>query len=71
MAHVSLAALHLYPSKTIASPKMPFAPVDSKGTEFYYEDTGAPKGTTAYTTLLLIHGAVFNSGTRYLVLVYL
>lgn len=50
---------------------MPFAPVDSKGTEFYYEDTGAPKGTTAYTTLLLIHGAVFNSGTRYLVLVYL
>ena len=41
---------------------MPFAPVDDKGTQFYYEDTGAPASSSAYTTLVLFHGAVFHSG---------
>ncbi|TFY59860.1 hypothetical protein EVJ58_g5515 [Rhodofomes roseus] len=40
---------------------MPLAPVDDKGTQFYYEDTGAPSGCATYTTLVLIHGGVFHS----------
>ncbi|KAH9843701.1 Alpha/Beta hydrolase protein [Rhodofomes roseus] len=40
---------------------MPLAPVDDKGTQFYYEDTGAPSRCATYTTLVLIHGGVFHS----------
>ncbi|KAH9918132.1 uncharacterized protein B0H18DRAFT_680544 [Fomitopsis serialis] len=40
---------------------MPLASVDEKGTQFYYEDTGAPPGQPSYTTLILIHGGVFHS----------
>ncbi|KZT27512.1 hypothetical protein NEOLEDRAFT_1130479 [Neolentinus lepideus HHB14362 ss-1] len=39
---------------------MPLALVDDHGTQLYYEDSGAPLSST-YTTLFLIHGAVFHS----------
>ncbi|EPQ60079.1 hypothetical protein GLOTRDRAFT_31344 [Gloeophyllum trabeum ATCC 11539] len=43
--------------------KSGLAPVDDIGTQLYYEDTGPPTkdSTEAYTTLFLIHGAVFHS----------
>ena len=41
---------------------MPYAPVDQNGTQLYYEDTGVPAGQNVYTTLVLIHGAYYNSG---------
>ncbi|KAH9948846.1 Alpha/Beta hydrolase protein [Amylocystis lapponica] len=41
---------------------MPIAPV-SKDASLYYEDSGVPTGSTTYTTLVLIHGAVFHGGT--------
>lgn len=34
---------------------MPLAPVDNKGTQLYYEDTGALEGIS-YTTLIIVHG---------------
>ncbi|KAI0632495.1 Alpha/Beta hydrolase protein [Trametes polyzona] len=40
---------------------MPTAPVDDKGTVLYYEDTGAPSGSSDYITLVLIHGTCFHS----------
>lgn len=42
---------------------MPIAPVDDKGTVLYYEDSGAPTGSTDYITVVLIHGTCFHSGT--------
>ncbi|OJT12824.1 hypothetical protein TRAPUB_10659 [Trametes pubescens] len=42
---------------------MPTAPVDDKGTVLYYEDSGAPPGSTNYITVVLIHGTCFHSGT--------
>ncbi|KAH9924427.1 uncharacterized protein B0H18DRAFT_1012126 [Fomitopsis serialis] len=39
---------------------MPLAPVDAQGTQYYYEDTGSPPGSTDYTTLVLIHGALVH-----------
>ena len=60
--YVSPAVLRPSPPKSTAWSIMPFAPVDNNGTQFYYEDTGAPTGSSAYTTLVLIHGAVFHSG---------
>ena len=41
---------------------MPYTPVGGDTAQFYYEDTGAPEGTTSYKTLVLIHGGVFHSG---------
>lgn len=29
----------------------------------YYEDSGAPSGSPNYTTLVLVHGTCFHSGT--------
>lgn len=46
------------------SSQMPLAPVDSNGTQLFYEDSGAPPHTSSYVTLVLIHGAVFH-GTIY------
>lgn len=40
---------------------MPLAPVDESGTQYYYVDTGAPSNSPNYTTLVLIHGASFQS----------
>ncbi|KAI0357368.1 alpha/beta-hydrolase [Trametes cingulata] len=40
---------------------MPTAPVDDKGSVLYYEDSGAPLGSTDYITLVLIHGTCFHS----------
>lgn len=43
---------------------MPLAPVDDKGTNFYYEDSGPvdDQGRSELGTLVLIHGGYFNSG---------
>ncbi|KAJ8462240.1 hypothetical protein ONZ51_g11023 [Trametes cubensis] len=40
---------------------MPTAPVDDKGSVLYYEDSGAPAGSTDYVTLVLVHGTGFHS----------
>lgn len=40
---------------------MPFAPVDEFGTEYCYVDSGPPRTSYRYTTLVLIHGAGFQS----------
>ncbi|TFK90762.1 alpha/beta-hydrolase [Polyporus arcularius HHB13444] len=42
---------------------MPVAPVDDRGTVLYYEDTGPPPDSTAYTTLVLVHGASFHGAS--------
>lgn len=42
---------------------VPTAPVDDSGTVLYYEDSGAPAGSTDYITVVLIHGTCFHSGT--------
>ncbi|PCH43848.1 alpha/beta-hydrolase [Wolfiporia cocos MD-104 SS10] len=39
---------------------MPLAPVDNQGTQLYYEDSGAPHGSSDYATLILAHGGVFH-----------
>ena len=31
-----------------------------------FQDTGAPAGSTDYTTLVVIHGIVWHSGEHYL-----
>ena len=41
---------------------MPFAPIDKNGITFYYTDSGAPPGVLDYTTIVLIHGFLINSG---------
>lgn len=41
---------------------MPLAQIDSKGTSIYYNDSGVPHGSSQYTTIVLVHGAVVNSG---------
>ncbi|KAI0075966.1 hypothetical protein K474DRAFT_1645816 [Panus rudis PR-1116 ss-1] len=41
---------------------MPLAQVDDHGIALYYEDSGAPTGSSNYTTLVLIHGALYNNG---------
>jgi len=41
---------------------MPVAPVSDDGVVLYYEDTGAPGASTAYVTLVLVHGTAINSG---------
>lgn len=38
------------------------SPVDDKGTQLYYEDSGAPPGSETYTTLVLVHGLIFHGG---------
>ncbi|RDX50215.1 alpha/beta-hydrolase [Lentinus brumalis] len=43
---------------------MPVAPVDDRGTVLYYEDMGPPPGSTAYTTLVLVHGAGFHGAAQ-------
>ncbi|EIW51541.1 alpha/beta-hydrolase [Trametes versicolor FP-101664 SS1] len=40
---------------------MPTAPVDDNGTVLYFEDSGAPPGSTDYVTLVLVHGTCFHS----------
>lgn len=40
---------------------MPVGPVDDKGTSLYFEDSGAPKGSLDYVTLVLVHGAMIHS----------
>ena len=39
---------------------MPTAPVDDRGTVLYYEDTGAPEGSSTYLTVVLVHGLLFH-----------
>lgn len=38
---------------------MPKAPVDSKGAELFFTDSGAPSSSN-YTTLVVFHGSGFN-----------
>jgi len=43
---------------------MPVAPVNRNGdVVLYYEDSGAPDTHNTYVTVILIHGAVFHSGS--------
>ncbi|KAI0337254.1 hypothetical protein BDW22DRAFT_1364336 [Trametopsis cervina] len=42
---------------------MPQAPVDDAGAVLFYEDSGAPPNSTEYTTIVLVHGMIFHSGT--------
>lgn len=39
---------------------MPIAPIDAQGTTLYYEDTGAPEGSSTYLTVILVHGLLFH-----------
>lgn len=39
---------------------MPTAPVDKEGTVLYYEDSGAPEGSSTYLTVVLVHGLLFH-----------
>ncbi|KAF9807716.1 hypothetical protein IEO21_08099 [Rhodonia placenta] len=40
---------------------MPHAPIVDTGVQLYYEDSGAPAGSQAYVTLVLVHGSVFHT----------
>ncbi|EJF56674.1 hypothetical protein DICSQDRAFT_183714 [Dichomitus squalens LYAD-421 SS1] len=40
---------------------MPTAPVDTRGSVLYFEDSGVPNGSTDYITLFMIHGTCFHS----------
>jgi hypothetical protein len=42
------------------SHNMPRAPVDNKGTELFYTDSGPVPGSTDYTTLVIYHGSAFT-----------
>ncbi|CCM05546.1 uncharacterized protein FIBRA_07773 [Fibroporia radiculosa] len=42
---------------------MPTAPVDQNGTVLYFEDSGAPSSSDDYTTVMILHGAIFHCGT--------
>ncbi|TFK73220.1 alpha/beta-hydrolase [Pluteus cervinus] len=42
---------------------MPTATTDKEGSYFYFVDTGAVPGSNNYTTLVMYHGACFNSET--------
>lgn len=44
---------------------MPTVPVNAEGSVMYYEDTGAPPDNKVYTTIALVHGLIFHSGTPY------
>ncbi|GJE93301.1 hypothetical protein PsYK624_094600 [Phanerochaete sordida] len=39
---------------------MPEAPVDENGTVLYFEDSGAPSGSSTYLTVVLLHGLLFH-----------
>lgn len=41
---------------------MPTAQVNGNGAEIFYEDSGAPPGSTDYATIVIVHGLVFHSG---------
>ena len=41
---------------------MPTVPVDDSGSVLYYEDSGAPEGSTSYLTVVLVHGLLFHGG---------
>ena len=43
---------------------MPLAPVDENGTVIHYEDTGVPKDSKNYLTVVLMHGILFHSGEK-------
>ena len=40
---------------------MPYGPVDDKGTQLYYEESGSLEG--GYLTVVLVHGTSFHGGT--------
>jgi len=40
---------------------MPHCAVDNDSTFLYYEDSGAPSGSTDYVTVFLVHGTMFSS----------
>lgn len=41
---------------------MPVGAVDDKGTMLYFKDSGVPERSSDYVALILIHGAMVNSG---------
>ena len=42
---------------------MPILPVNDAGAVVYYEDSGIHNGSSDYTTIVMIHGFMFTSGT--------
>ncbi|EKM50136.1 uncharacterized protein PHACADRAFT_130755 [Phanerochaete carnosa HHB-10118-sp] len=42
---------------------MPTAPVDDTGTVLFFEDTGAPPGSSTYLTVIILHGSYFHGLT--------
>ena len=41
---------------------MPLAQIDNKGTSIDYDDSGVPHASSQYTTVVMVHGAIINSG---------
>lgn len=41
---------------------MPTAPVDTRGSVLYYEDSGVPDASPDYVTLVMVHGTCFHGG---------
>ena len=35
--------------------------IDDKGTEFAYIDSGAPSGSTDYSTVVIVHGHTYHA----------
>lgn len=46
---------------------MALGPVDQHDTSLFYEDSGAPAGSSRYMTLVIVHGGAFHGGA-YLVI---
>lgn len=44
------------------------AAINKDGAKFDYEDSGAPPGSSTYTTLVILHGGYFTNGAYRLVL---
>ncbi|KDQ57501.1 hypothetical protein JAAARDRAFT_47456 [Jaapia argillacea MUCL 33604] len=42
---------------------MPVATINEKGTQFFYEDSGIPAGSSVYTTVVILHGTSYHLGT--------
>ena len=42
---------------------MPSVSVNDRGASWYYEDSGIPNGAAVYTTIVIVHGFAFHSGT--------
>ena len=73
--YVSISASTLSPTLSVHTPAhrflltMPVAPVNDDGAVLHYEDSGAPDGSGAYLTVVVVHGFMYHSRTWVLLLV--